>query len=110
MAAGAAALGIKLGDLGYRQAGLVADLGRQFGTSVCVGYHGESHIGCIIAAHFANGVLGGSELPCEASFFLEIAADLSDPPLEFTDGHLALSERPGYGVDLNPALVKRFAA
>lgn len=106
---GAHAVGLKLGRLGYRHVGFVATLGKLVGTSVSIGYHGEAHAGCLIAAHFAAGCLGPAQLPPETSFFLEVETDLTDPPLVLEDGKIRLSNRPGYGFTLKTDLLRKYA-
>jgi L-alanine-DL-glutamate epimerase-like enolase superfamily enzyme len=82
---------------GYHHSKEMLAAAKQHSKGVLVGTQTNSTLGTIRAAIFAG--LEGIEYPTELSFFLKLADDIVDQPIQIRDGYINLDQLAAISVD-----------
>lgn len=89
--AGAQAISIKPGRIGYAEADAIHDLALHYGAGVCAGMYAESALGSLLSLSFAS-TLGKPVAPAEQSFYLLMSEQVLGIPLAIENGRVLLPE------------------
>ncbi|HEV7275846.1 MAG TPA: enolase C-terminal domain-like protein [Devosiaceae bacterium] len=89
IAAGARALSVKPGRVGFAECAAIADLAAGEGVSLCSGLYAESALGSLIALQQA-GSIPSPLVPAEQSFFLLMTSQILQESLDVKEGRLRL--------------------
>lgn len=73
-----------------------------------VASQGDSTIGIVAGLHFAVAHRQTALQPAELAFHLNTGSDLLADPVEIRDGRLAVSDRPGLGLRIDPDKLERY--
>jgi len=108
--AGARVISIKTARTGFTQSRRIIHLCEVNGVRNVHGLQGDTGIGSIASAHVCAGYKNTSfYYPSEASFFLIMEDDLLQAPLVVKNGCLKLSDKPGLGVEIDDAKLRKYA-
>jgi L-alanine-DL-glutamate epimerase-like enolase superfamily enzyme len=100
-------ISIKTPRTGYYQSRKIIQMAEMAGIGCLVGSQAESSLGTLASAHFA-AAFKNIRYPSEISFFLGIEDSLLQEPIRLVDGVIELSEKPGFGIDLDEDKLKRY--
>jgi L-alanine-DL-glutamate epimerase-like enolase superfamily enzyme len=101
------AISIKTPRTGYYLSRKIIQMAEMAGIGCLVGTQSESHLGTLPSAHFA-AAFRNIRYPSEISFFLNIEDSLLQEPIRMVDGAIELSDRPGFGIDLDEGKLQRY--
>lgn len=87
--AGARAISIKPGRIGYAEADGVLELARMHGAAVCAGMYAESALGSLLSLIYA-GSMGEVVAPAEQSYYLIMTQQILTEPLVIEGGKAML--------------------
>ena len=108
MALGAAALNLKVPQMGYRETARVVEAAEARGVGCMVGVASETAIRALVSLHMRGALQHLDEYPAENSFFLKLPIDVLEEPVRIVDGMIELSEAPGFGVSLNMEAIEPY--
>ncbi|MEX1275758.1 MAG: enolase C-terminal domain-like protein [Bacteroidota bacterium] len=95
------AISVKVARTGFSKSQRILALCEALGTGVRVGSQVEGMLGAAASVAFAVAHESTTVQPAELTAFMLMADDLLTEPQMIVDGHIAVSERPGLGVDLD---------
>ena len=105
---GAAALNLKVGDMGYREARRIINIADAHGVPCFIGVGSETDVGSLASLHFRAAMPELGVFPAENIFFMKLAGTLLDEPPQVQDGFVQLSDKPGLGTTPSEEALKRF--
>ncbi len=100
-------ISIKTPRTGYYQSRKIIQMAEMAGIGCLVGSQAESSVGTLPSAHFA-AAFQNIRYPSEISYFINITDSLLQEPIRVVDGYIELSDRPGFGFDLDEDKLKRY--
>ena len=103
---GAAAVNLKVGS--YREARRVVETCEARGTPCIVGVGSETALHSLGSLHFRGAFRWLEGFAAENSFFLKLADDVLEEPIQVNDGVVTLSDAPGFGVRINQKVVEKY--
>ena len=89
IAAGARALSVKPGRVGFAECAAIAELAAAAGVALCSGLYAESALGALISLQQAASI-PSPLVPAEQSFFLLMSSQILHGPLAVSEGRLRL--------------------
>jgi L-alanine-DL-glutamate epimerase-like enolase superfamily enzyme len=102
------AISIKIARTGIVSSAAIRDHCAAAGTPTLLGTQGDSAIGAFTAAAFACSSRHLALQPAEVMFFLDLADQLTTDVPSIVDGKLILSDRPGFGFDIDAEKVAQY--
>lgn len=100
---------IKLARTGIVASVRIRELAASLGVPVVIGSQGDSAIGALAAAAFAASSPVTAAEAAEVMFYLGFADHLLADPPQITGGRLVLPQRPGFGFDVDPDQLTKYA-
>jgi L-alanine-DL-glutamate epimerase-like enolase superfamily enzyme len=103
-------LSVYVGKGGIGPARKIAAVAEAAGLTCTVGSNLELGIASAAMAHLATATtgIGAEEFPCDILGPLAYEEDLLTEPMEFHDGAMRASDKPGLGVELDEAKLARY--
>ncbi len=98
---------VKTVRTGYSLSLKIFHLAEMAGIPCLLGTAADSGVGTLAAAHL-GAARRNLPYPSEISFFLRLKDDLLAEPVQIKDGFIILPQRPGNGVILDEAKVKKY--
>jgi L-alanine-DL-glutamate epimerase-like enolase superfamily enzyme len=100
-------ISIKTPRTGYYQSRKILQAAEAADIGCLVGSQAESTVGTLPSAHFA-AAFKNIRYPSEISYFLNIQDSLIQEPIRVVDGAIELSDKPGFGFDLDEEKLARY--
>ncbi len=94
-------IGLKLQRTGIVQSERILEFGTALGVPVLVASQGDSGIGTKVSAAFAAAHRATATLPAELAYFLHLKDDLLTEPPVIKNGHMTVSDQPGFGITID---------
>ncbi|WP_431843639.1 mandelate racemase/muconate lactonizing enzyme family protein [Calidifontibacter indicus] len=104
----ATAVSIKTARTGFTDSRRVHHLAEGLGLEVVMGNQIDGQIGTACAVAFGSAFELTSRRAGELSNFLDMSDDLLATPLQITGGELAVSDRPGLGIEIDEERLTRY--
>lgn len=98
---GCTAICIKTARSGFTQAQTILGMCLSMGVEVTMGNQIDTQLGTSATLAFGAAHRLTSRRAAELSNFLDMADDLIAEPLQITNGHMAVSPKPGIGADID---------
>jgi L-Ala-D/L-Glu epimerase / N-acetyl-D-glutamate racemase len=105
---GCTMISLKLARSGITGTSQIRDFCLGTGTPVAIGSQGDTAIGTFVSAAFASASPSTLAFPSELTYYLDLEDDLCAIPPEIKDGTIYLSDRPGFGFDIDRDKLERF--
>ncbi|HYG27046.1 MAG TPA: enolase C-terminal domain-like protein [Caulobacteraceae bacterium] len=100
-------VGIKIARTGFTLSEQIHGYCVAKGVRMLIGSQGDTGVGTAASWHFGAGHSLTSALPTELCFFLELDGDIVEEPPQIVGGRLTYPERPGLGVAIDRASLRR---
>lgn len=104
----ATAISIKTARTGFTYSQRVLYQCEGLGVDVVIGNQIDSQIGTACAVAFGSAFKLTTQRAGELSNFLDMQDDLLAEPLQITDGILAISQKPGLGIEIDPEKLTKY--
>ncbi|MGY2746839.1 mandelate racemase/muconate lactonizing enzyme family protein [Pseudarthrobacter sp. O4] len=104
----ATAISIKTARTGFTYSQRVLYQCEGLGVEVVIGNQIDSQIGTACAVAFGSAFKLTTQRAGELSNFLDMQDDLLAEPLQITDGILAISQKPGLGIEIDPEKLTKY--
>lgn len=101
------AISIKTPRTGYYQSRKIIQMAELAGIGCLLGTQAETTVGTLPSAHFA-AAFQNIRYPSEISYFVNITDSLLQEPIRLVDGAIELSDKPGFGSDLDEDKLKKY--
>jgi L-alanine-DL-glutamate epimerase-like enolase superfamily enzyme len=107
---GAGAIQLKAPGMGYRESRRIVDVAEAAGVPCVVGISSGTGLRGLVGLHFRAAIRHLDKFPSESIFFLRLAEDVLEEPLQVADGAIELSDSPGFGVRISPDVLRKIRA
>jgi L-alanine-DL-glutamate epimerase-like enolase superfamily enzyme len=103
---------LKIFRTGIHRSRQITTIAQAFGRDCLLGGQGETHVGAVIAAHVASGLIEttGGRYPAETASAYRFDFDLVASGGKLSNGRLVLTDRPGSGIEIDDEIIARLAS